>query len=373
MKPHLLIDAHQPGGSGLGRYTFEILRGLAARSDFATIHLAGPKQAMEAWRDALRDSPTPLRVIPFDVSRHSPTIPMKWRGVARAVGTAHVTWFPHWDGAWSIPRAVTTIHDLIHLEGKGARAAVRRTVVRTWIGQMIRSSAHLITGSAGSAEAIIRAFPEAEGKLRVVHHGVNAAFFADTAPTLEPALASSRGVPSAAYLLTVANKREHKRLDTAIKAFASLANAQPALRLVMVGNRDSHYPALRALAESLGVANRVDDLEGIDDQTLAALYRNARALLVPSRTEGFGLVVLEAMASGTPVIAADRPPLPEVVGEAGIIVPYDDAAAMAAAIQTLNEVTRASLAAKGKARAAAFTWQRAADQVAELLLASSAK
>lgn len=358
MKVHLLIDAHAPGGSGLGRYAFEMSRALAAREDFAAVHLAGPPAVMEEWRAAMRSAAVPVHIIPYQVRRYSPRIPIRWPAVARTVGAAHVTWFPHWDGSWLAPRAVTTIHDLIQLEGQGTRAALRRTVVRSWMQRMIASSHRLLTGSAGAAATIAGAFPEARNKVTVIHHGVNAEFF-------------SRGTDDTArrapYLLTVANKREHKRLETAIHVLARLAPSMPTLRLVMVGSRDAHAPVLRALAQSLGVAERVDDLERVDDAALAALYRGAVALLVPSRSEGFGLVVLEAMASGTPVIAVDRPPLPEVVGDAGILVPYDDAAAMAVAVASLTPDARARWIARGRARAESFTWQRAAEQVAAVL------
>lgn len=360
MKPQLLIDAHAPGGSGLGRYTFEMLRGLAARDDFGVIHLAGPLAVMQAWRESLPNAVTPVQVIRWDVGRYSPRIPLLWARVQAAVGAAHVTWFPHWDGAWTAQPAVTTLHDLIFLEGVGAREAVRATIARQWMSRMIRGSHRVLTGTAGSASAIATAFPSAREKLVIIHHGVNAAFYESSG---EPA-----GGSRAPYLLTVANKREHKRLETAIRAFARVAAEQPDLRLVMVGSRDAHAGALRTLADDLGIAHRVDDLEGVDDGRLAALYRGARALLVSSRTEGFGLVILEAMASGTPVIAVDRPPLPEVAGDAAIVVPFDDDAAMAEAIRGLDEPSSRRLADAGRARAAAFTWQRAADAAAAVLL-----
>lgn len=370
MKPHLVIDAHALGGSGLERYTFEMVRGLAARADFATIYLAGDPPVLEAWRHSLRESPTALRIIPFTVGRHSPLIPLRWKNVAAAVGGKHITWFPHWDGDWNAAPAVTTLHDLILLSEPGVANWAKGAVARAWIRRMVERSHALVTVSQHSATRICEVFPEAGSKLRVVHNGVANAFFQSGA--VRPARAAITGVATP-YLLTVGNKRPHKRFETAIRAFARLAHQQPALQLVMVGNRDPHAAALRELADGLGIGARVHDVAALADDDLAALYANAEALLVTSREEGFGLIALEAMAAGTPVVAVNREPFPEVLGHAAMFVPYDDDAAMAAAIQTLNEVTRENLAAQGKARAAAFTWQRAADQVAELLLASNAK
>jgi glycosyltransferase involved in cell wall biosynthesis len=370
MKPHLVIDSHALGGSGLQRYTFEILRGLAARTDFATIHLAGAPLVLEEWKHSLRESPTPLRVIPYSVGRYSPLIPLRWKSVAAAVGGKHITWFPHWDGDWNAAPAVTTLHDLIPLSEPGFANWAKGAVARAWIRRMVEHSHALVTVSQHSGTRIGEVFPQAQSKLRVVHNGVADVFFQSGA--VRPRRPAIAGVAKP-YLLTVGNKRPHKRFETAIRAFARLADKQPELQLVMVGNRDPHAAALHALADGLGIGARVHDVAALADDDLAAVYANAEALLVTSREEGFGLIALEAMAAGTPVVAVDRDPFPEVLGQAAMFVPYDDDAAMAAAIQTLNEATRESLTAKGKARAAAFTWQRAADQVAELLLASNSR
>ena len=144
---------------------------------------------------------------------------------------------------------------------------------------------------------------------------------------------------------------------------------QPALRLVMVGERFPHAAELHELARSLGVRDRVDDVTDLSDAELATMYAGAEALLVPSREEGFGMVALEAMACGTPVVAVDRAPLPEVVGSAGIIVPFDDVAAMSAAVTRLRDDAseRVRRVEAGRARAAEFTWARAAARTAEIL------
>lgn len=358
----LLVDARAPFGSGLGRYLREIVRALAAREDFREIVLAGDPAALAPFLETLEH---PLRVIALPHGRYAWQVPVEWGAIAAAVGGPHVTWFPHWDGAWSAQPCATTLHDLIALEGSGPKAVARRTVARSWMGRMIRASGVLLTGSEGSAARIRETFPEAGGKLRVVPHGVTSVFF-EAAPRAR----DLPGVPAdAPYLLTVANKKPHKRLETAVAAFAELAREDATLQLVMVGERFAHAGTLRVLATRLGVAERVHDVAGLPDATLAGLYAGAEALLVCSREEGFGMVALEAMAAGAPVVAGDRAPLPEVVGDAGVLVPFDDAAAMAAAVRRLraDAAWRAELVRRGRAHAAGYTWARAAAGTAAVL------
>lgn len=362
----LLVDARAPYGSGLGRYFREMVRAFVAQREFPEVVLAGDPDELEAF---VRTLDAPVRVLRMRGGRYSVRVPMQWDAVARAVGVPHLTWFPHWDGAWRAAPRVMTLHDLIALDGAGPRGFARRAIARSWMTRMVDGSAAVLTASQASAARISTAFPSVIPKLHVVPHGVAAVFFAAGAAADAPARGSrADGSP---YLLTVANKKPHKRLETAIRAFARIAATDPTLRLVMVGERFAHSADLQTLAESLGVASRVDDESGLSDEALAARYAGATALLVPSRDEGFGMVVLEAMACGTPVVAVDRSPLPEVVGTAGVLVPYDDDAAMADAVRRIRgdvEVRTARIAA-GQAHAAPFTWGRAASRTAEILRA----
>jgi len=350
MKPALLVDAHSPGPSGLGRYTREMLRALAGRDDFRAIHIAGDPAEVSGWVSG-------ATVIPFKHRRHSPWVPRDWSRVEAAVPGPRVSWFPHWDGAWTARPGVTTIHDLLSLQESGIVGAAKRAYARAWMQRMVRHSAALVTGSEHTALQVVAEFPEAAGKITAIHHGVADVFF-DARPSASPMR----------YLLTVGNKRPHKRFETAIRAFARVAPERPELQLVMVGHRDPHASALRALAASLGVAQRIHDATALTDAELAQRYANAEAMLLTSRDEGFGLIAIEAMAAGAPVIAVDRGPFREVVGEAGILVPFDDDRAMADAIRTLD---RAHYIALGRARAEAFTWARAAAELARILLAAA--
>jgi glycosyltransferase involved in cell wall biosynthesis len=363
VKPALLVDAHGLGDSGLARYTQELVRALAAREDFRAIYVAGDPAALRRWLPP-SGTRTPLEPLPFTHRRHSLRVPLGWRRLEAQVARPRVSWFPHWDGAWAAEPGVTTIHDLIHLGEPGLVGALKGRVARAWIARMVQGSRALVSGSAYSAGEVAAAFPAAAGKITAIHHGVASAFAAAQPPTVPPVRP---------YLLTVGNKRAHKRFETAIRAFAQLAGERPELDLLMVGNRDSHAAALRALAARLGVAARVHDRAGLRDAELAATYAGAEALLATSRDEGFGLIAIEAMAAGCPVVAVDRGPFREVLGDAGRLVPYDDPTAMATALRGLarDPQARAALVTRGRARAAQFTWDRAAAALAPVLRAAA--
>lgn len=382
--PALIVDARAPYGSGLGRYLRESVVALSTLERFREIVLVGPAYELDAVRRSMAGS---VRVVNAPRPRYDVLFPLTWgrRMRASAVGPDAVTWFPHWDGAWRGPwdepppggavSPVTTIHDLIPLEGAGLAGRTKAMIADRWIRRMLSASRVLVTVSAHSRHRFLSRYPEARGKLRVIHNGVAAVF------TGRPARGStanrwrgSRATPAAPYLLCVANKKPHKRLEIAIQTLARLSTEEPALRLVLIGERFDHVARLRETAERCGVSSRVDDLVGVSDDELADWYAGATAVLVPSREEGFGMVALEAMACGAPVIAVAHPPMPEVVGEAAVLVsPGDDAAeaeAIAAAVRRIiaEPAWRGDRIAAGQRHAAQFTWARSASALADALL-----
>jgi glycosyltransferase involved in cell wall biosynthesis len=305
--------------------------------------------------------------------RHDLRVPLGWRRVVAPLAPGALTWFPHWDTAWvgpwqgtppgAAPRPVTTLHDLILVE----RGGVGARVVTAWMRRVMAASRWLVTVSRVSHDALVDRFPQLDGRLIIVPNGVSpACLAAGAAPP--PATAHPP------YLLAVATKRPHKRLEVAIRAFAQLAQEDPALRLVLVGERTTHVAVLQALARQLGVAHRVDDEVGLTDQALAARYAGAEAVLVCSQAEGFGMVPLEAMAAGAPVVAARHPATVEVAGAGAALVPQDDARAMAAVLRQWRQHPnqRAAMVQAGRAHAARYTWAHSASALAQCLLTGGA-
>lgn len=170
------------------------------------------------------------------------------------------------------------------------------------------------------------------------------------------------------YALFVSTLFPHKNVGFLLRAFARFARRVPRTDLVVVGRDASGIlPGLRREAESLGIADRVRFRGAIDDAELERLYREATMFVFPSLVEGFGLTVLEAMAHGVPVVASDGSSIPEVVGNAGILLPPDDEAAWAEAMAALvlDEDHHRAMAERARSRAELFTWRRTAEATLE--------
>jgi glycosyltransferase involved in cell wall biosynthesis len=172
-----------------------------------------------------------------------------------------------------------------------------------------------------------------------------------------------------AYLLYVGNLLPHKNLPTLLRAFAALAG-RFAHRLVIAGKKDPrYYPALEAQARALGLQGRVLFLDYVPADELPALYAGAEVCVLPSLYEGFGLPILEAMACGTPVVAARTSAIPEVAGGAALLFDPHDGRALAQAIEAVlsQAELREALRRRGLARAAHFSWQRTAAAILGIL------
>ena len=181
------------------------------------------------------------------------------------------------------------------------------------------------------------------------------------------------------YILSLSSNKPHKNLVALVEAFASLGAKDlglgtqgdlpssskpraPSPTLVIAGHWDPRYPEARAAADRLGLRDRVRFLPGVAETDLPALYGGAEIFVFPSRYEGFGLPPLEAMACGTPVIAANTSSLPEVVGDAGLLV-EPTAGALAAGMARLlsSPELHARLRASGPRQAARFAWPKTAE------------
>jgi alpha-1,3-rhamnosyl/mannosyltransferase len=161
------------------------------------------------------------------------------------------------------------------------------------------------------------------------------------------------------FFMTVGGQEGRKNLGTLYRAMDALYANGMRIPLVQCGPGMSAHTRARA-----GSAPWLHHVGFVSDAELVTLYRRAVALVLPSRYEGFGLPVLEAMRAGCPVICADSSALPEVAGGAALLFPWDDAAALAAQMTRLanDPVLRAARIAAGVAHAARFSWSRAADQ-----------
>jgi glycosyltransferase involved in cell wall biosynthesis len=181
-----------------------------------------------------------------------------------------------------------------------------------------------------------------------------------------PARAAALALPDGDYVLTLATVEPRKGLDVLLEAMAR--PEAPDVPLVVVGQAGWGGIDVSELASRLGIAHRVRLLGRLDDADLAVVLERAAVLAAPSRAEGFGLPVLEAMGAGVPVVSSDAPALAEVGGGATVTVPVGDGPALAEALAGVvgSPALRGQLAAAGRRRAGVFSWSRAADLLWEL-------
>jgi glycosyltransferase involved in cell wall biosynthesis len=176
------------------------------------------------------------------------------------------------------------------------------------------------------------------------------------------------------FVLGLGTLQPRKNFDGLVEAFRWLLSEwgdEPEiadLHLVISGGKGWMFEDTLALVERVGLSERVHFAGFVEDADLPALYTMAAVFAFPSWYEGFGLPVLEAMACSTPVVAADNSSLPEVVGDAGLMVDASDAGGLAAALAKLltDEVLRARLELAGAEQVRCFTWENAARQLLDL-------
>jgi glycosyltransferase involved in cell wall biosynthesis len=201
-------------------------------------------------------------------------------------------------------------------------------------------------------------------RIRVIYNGVGAA-------TGDRATRSHRTSP---YVLYVGGHEARKNVEGVLGTVKEYwLRHGPALHLRLTGLEGDLSPAARKAYEAIKHERRIRFLGHLKDEELAREYQGATALLMLSRAEGFGLPVIEAMAHGCPVIAAHCGSLPELVGQAGILVDPDDPVSAANAVHRIatSPAITNNLTTKGQARAAGFTWHRAVEAYrTEYLLAA---
>ncbi|MDE9461690.1 glycosyltransferase family 4 protein [Xenorhabdus bovienii] len=250
---------------------------------------------------------------------------------------------------------VFTIHDLNHLDRPENSSFLKKVFYRFVIKRGCFTAKRIITVSEFSRDRIISWSAVPEDKIINVGNGVDDSFNMKVKPlTLE--------YP---YLLCVSNRKLHKNEPSLIQAFAK-ANIDPAIKLLFTGNPTTE---LITLINELNLSERVIFHGFVDDSDLPSLYRGALGLLFPSLYEGFGLPVLEAMACGIPVLTSNVTSLPEVAGDAALLVdPYsvDDIAHKINQL-VIDKDLRTMLIERGIARAKMFTWDKVAERVQNIL------
>ena len=254
-------------------------------------------------------------------------------------------------------RSVVMVHDLIPLRFPNWRSPLT-LYAKFYVPQVLREAEHIVCNSQATADEIIEFFGIPARKITPIPLAYDAAYF------------RCLNRPPQNYFVVLGRPDPHKNMGRILDAFAQIAAKTNDAELWFVGPEDPRRtPGLQAQATALGVGAQVKFVGYAAYADLPEILGGAIALVFPSLWEGFGLPVLEAMACGTPVITSNRSALPEVAGDAALLIDperVDELAEAMGAIAT-DTALRETLRQAGLARVQHFSWQKTAYQTAELL------
>jgi len=271
---------------------------------------------------------------------------------------------PHYNMPWLLAsRTIVTVHDMIHLkfpEFWPSRFA--RAYAHFFFHRVIPNARAVLTVSENTKRDLMEVLSIPENRITVTYPAVDHVRFSANPPTDEREF-DRLGLPRD-YLLYVGNLKEFKNVPRLVEAYRQVRARRPDCPELVLAGRNFIPGFDREIRRTPGI-RWIGDLRR---DTLPALYRHALFFIFPSLYEGFGLPPLEAMASGTPVLCSNRASLPEVVGQAALMIDPDTTEELAAAMERLiqDSALRKELSIKGTARAALFSWDRMARQTLEV-------
>jgi glycosyltransferase involved in cell wall biosynthesis len=362
----IAIDARKLRDYGIGTYVRNLLRYLARideSTEYVVLCRALDQQLVGAlganFRAVAEGSPG------YSI-REQVTVPVDLRRERAELFHA-----PHYVLPPLTPcKAVVTIHDCIHLRfPQYLPNRLGYAYARASMWMATHRSDRIITVSEASKRDILDYFRVPPEKIDVIYNGIDERF-GQSPPDDDIARIRERYQLNDPFILYAGNIKPHKNLERTIEAF-HLLRRNPEfenVKLVIIGDEIAKYAALRHAVHHYKLHKYVRFFGFVPDSTLAILYRLAAVFVFPSLYEGFGLPPLEAMASGTPVITSNVSSLPEVVGDAALLVdplqPEDIAEAMRRVLT--DPALREDLRRRGLARAQHFSWERSIRRVRDI-------
>ena len=354
-------------GTGLGSYGRTLVNDLAPIMPDTTLRLYAP----DAGRDDLRCQVQPRENVRFCYPRHLRfRLQRDWwrmKGVVKDLRRDGVELYhglsgelPEGLSAAGIP-GVVTVHDLIFLRHPEFYPALDAFFYKLKFRKMLREATRIIAISACTKRDILYYGDFPEDRIDLVYQSCSTRFSQPVSPSLLVEARRKYRLPQR-YVLNVGTVELRKNILLGIRAMAKL----PAdLHLVIVGRQTKYQKQLNAEIRKLGLGNRIHFLQGVPNTLLPAVYRQAEAFIYPSRYEGFGVPVIEAIQSGLPVVAATGSCLEEAGGPDSLYVDPDDADGAAAAVLSAME-NRTGMVERSRHYVRRFENQDVASQVLEV-------
>lgn len=359
------FDARKLHDFGIGTYIRNLLRQLA-RLDHDTEFVLFCRPEDRESLAVLGENFRPVAETSGNYSV-SEQLALPWAIRREGIGLFHA---PHYVLPALVPcRSVVTIHDCIHLmfpQYLPNRLAL--SYARASMSLASKRATRIMTVSESSKRDLLRFMNVAADKIDVIYNAYDERFGVE--PREEDVVrVAERYQLHDEFVLYAGNVKPHKNLARLIEAFHIVRNrGLDQLKLVLIGDEISKYAALRRAVHQHQLHKYVRFLGFVPEETLAVMYRLAGVFVFPSLYEGFGLPPLEAMASGTPVVTSNVSSLPEVAGDAALLVdPYDPNAIADGMYEVLtNQAVRQRLKEMGLARARQFSWEASARRVRDI-------
>jgi glycosyltransferase involved in cell wall biosynthesis len=263
---------------------------------------------------------------------------------------------------------VVTVHDITYEFHPEWFPWLQLQWMKRLIPLSIRRAAHVLTPSEYTRRQVIERYRVAPERVSVIPLAVSP-WFGEVSPEGDPRSQLARFRLPEPFILAVGNLNPRKNLERLMRAYASLRKRDLIPHhLVLAGQKAHKGDAILSMADRLGIGSSVIATGYVSREELRALYAMAEAFAYPSLAEGFGLPILEAMACGTPVVTSCSAAMPEVAGDAALLIDPLDEAAIADALRRLVEspALRADLRGRGLLRARRHTWRATAERTLEI-------
>ncbi len=355
--------------SGSGQYIRQLVRQLHRLVSDLQITLIAPRPAGDA---PPIDAPPGVQVklLPVKAGNQGKVWfeQRQFPQACREVG-ADLAHIPYWGAPLRSPiPLVVTVHDLTTMLVPEYRKPLSARLYNALVSASARGANHVITDSLASKKDIIAHLGIPKERVTAIYLGVSNEFSPDENLIVDMGILRKYDLPDF-YILYLGGYELHKNVMTLLLAWSYVGQALgEAYPLVLAGRKpevvSDVYPNYGSYIKQLRIEEYVRWIGYVDEADKPTLYRQAELFVFPSRREGFGLGVLEAMASGTPVVTTNSSSLPELVGDAAFAVDAEDARGMAGAIiaAVIQDDLAADLRQKGLARAARFSWEETAKE-----------
>ena len=368
----MAIDIRRMTEFGIGTYIRNVVRTLARLDRDSTYFLIGMPEKVAEFGSL----PANFQAVPLAAADNTLRGYVDFRAIVRrlqcdVVHIPHLFWMPR---ALGCPY-VLTVHDLLeHMYGSKEFSSVRRSVHFYLTRRVLRGAARVLAVSQFTRNEIQKLLAIPDDRIEVVYNAIDERFLHGHAGDADRELIAQRYQVNYPFLLYAGAIRPHKNVVRIIEAFSALKselakeNQFRDLKLIIIGDDLSSHPRLRRTVISGGVQNDVRFLGFVPIEVLRIFYDVAKIFVFPSLYEGFGLPPLEAMAHGTPVVTSNTSSLPEVAGNAALLVNPENVFEIRRALQRalLDTEVRESMKQRGYEQAQRFSWTTSVSRILEI-------